>query len=163
MKDRILKKLIEELEKKEALFIRQMNWAQEEANYHKGAMQSRYDTFKEEAQYKVDIYKSKTAELKQNIFALKQFYEKLKKGTALETEYITVGSLIKLKMDGKESFFFVLPAGGGEKIDDEIGSVNIITYKSPLGYELNGKSENDEFYININGKTITYKVLEIIN
>ncbi|KZS22763.1 hypothetical protein BMY_0590 [Wohlfahrtiimonas chitiniclastica] len=27
--------------------------AQEEANYHKGAMESRYDTFKEEAQYLV--------------------------------------------------------------------------------------------------------------
>lgn len=46
------KKLVEQM----AVLKKAMDEAQEEANAHKGAMESRYDTFKEEAQSKKDAY-----------------------------------------------------------------------------------------------------------
>lgn len=61
----IKKKIIEllrlELENKTDFLKNAIDDAQKEAASHKGRMESRYDTFKEEAQTKRDIYKKTTS------------------------------------------------------------------------------------------------------
>ena len=67
-----------------------INDAQEEANYHKGAMQSRYDTFKEEAQAKKDAYMRQLEEKNKIMVLLNSMhqvgnYDKVITGSIVET------------------------------------------------------------------------------
>ena len=63
-KESLIKKHYEELTNMLLVAEKSISEAQKEANYHIGAMQSRYDTCKEEAQYLVDAQKIRCNELK---------------------------------------------------------------------------------------------------
>jgi transcription elongation GreA/GreB family factor len=44
------------------------------------------------------------------------------------------------------------PAGGGLKLTDELGDINVVTPASPLGRGLLGKCQGDTFELLIGGK-----------
>ncbi len=90
-----------------------MNAAQHEANQHIGAMQSRYDTFKEEAQALRDGFARQVDEATQNLKLIKQLSPKLvdsvQLGAIVETSemnyFISINILDKpISIDGKEYF-----------------------------------------------------------
>ncbi|MBZ0181545.1 MAG: GreA/GreB family elongation factor [Melioribacteraceae bacterium] len=98
-KAEIKKKLIEEVKeelKRKAVFLKEMiDDAQEEANFHKGAMSSRYDTFKEEAQAKRDSY----AKQLQGVITTMTLVSKIPSKLCVKGEF---GSVIETD---KKSFF----------------------------------------------------------
>ena len=54
---------------------------------------------------------------------------------------------------------FIAPAGGGSALDG--GRVHVVTPKSPLGKELVGKHEGDDFEVVIAGKTRVVTVTSV--
>jgi len=69
----IAKQVLEKLKTDLMRTIKQRDEAQQEANSHVGAMESRYDTFKEEAQYLVSGCNKQIEKLNKDIDILTSF------------------------------------------------------------------------------------------
>lgn len=83
--------------------------SQTEANYHKGAMQSRYDTFKEEAQYMVAASRERLSALKTFLYETSRLADGLRKNDD-NIDHIDLGKCFCVKTrDSVEKGFFVVP------------------------------------------------------
>lgn len=65
---------------------------------------------------------------------------------------LAVGALAELDVDGKTQRVLLSPAGGGLKLSDDEGEINVVTPSSPLGRGLVGKSVGDGFELAIGGQ-----------
>ena len=128
--------------------------AQEEANRHVGRMESRYDTFKEEAQYEVAAQEMRIEKYEEGI---RQIVNLLASPALLESSAkAQVGSLIALRTEtGDEKRFVIAPAGGGIVIRDDGDPLTVLTLDAPLGQRLLGLSIGDQCEISNTRYTIT--------
>lgn len=130
----------------------------EESQYHKGAMESRYDTFKEEAQYLMVAQDARIAELNSTIAVLKPLLEQ--QGT-LNTK-VGVFSLVELEDDtGSTASYLILPAGGGISFTLKEKTVTTLNEASPLARAIYGKSEGDEAELSVVGNIKTFSIISI--
>lgn len=143
MNEKILikKKLIDECKRilQEEVYHtkKAMDEAQEEANSHKGAMESRYDTFKEEAQYKAGAYAKKLIQLNQQLTQLNLMKLELHNEVKLGSIIIT-----------PEKKYFVIGYLSAEPINIDGESFNLISLSSPLGQKLFNKKAGDVVFLN---------------
>ena len=136
----LIKQLLDLTKIKEAEIGKASKDAQERANEAEGAMQSRYDTFKEEGQYLAGGLKLRHEELKASVSILEEI---LNTSNFEDHVKIQLYSYVEVEFeDGSESSFFITPIMGGENLD---GDILIITPNSPIGTCLIGKEEGDEF------------------
>lgn len=136
----LIKKLLDLTKLKEAEIGKASKDAQERANEAEGAMQSRYDTFKEEGQYLAGGLKLRHEELKASVSILE---EVLNISNFEDHVKIQLYSYVEVEFeDGNEGSFFITPIMGGENLDED---VLIISPNSPIGTCLIGKEEGDEF------------------
>jgi transcription elongation GreA/GreB family factor len=67
-----------------------------------------------------------------------------------ENDPIAAMALVSLHdEEEKESFYFLLPTAGGEKISYQNSTIKTITPTSPLGEELMGRKVGDDFEIEL--------------
>lgn len=124
--------------------------ATEESKAHKGAMASRYDTFKEEAQYLADGFAARIQELSSQLAALKSMQMRL-----VANSKVSSGAIVEIE-DGDTSAktkYFLLAAGGGNVYEVDGEQYSILTIQAPLARALFGKTEGDEAEITIQGTT----------
>jgi len=139
-KKMLLKKLLELTEAKEIEIGKASRDAQERANEAEGAMQSRYDTFKEEGQNLAGGLKIRHEELKSSVLILNEILKTSNFENHFKVQHY---SYIEIAFeDGNEGIFFIAPIMGGETLYDNI---TIITPASPIGKCLMGKEEGEEF------------------
>jgi len=124
---------------------------------HKGAMESRYDTFKEEAQSLMGGFHIQISELSRIMAALRSI-----RGHSLP---ITKGSgyaIMEIENcdDGSKAKYFLLPAGGGDTYDLDGEEITILTVSAPIARALIGTVPGDEVEVKIE-KTI--KRLRVIS
>lgn len=136
---------------------REINESQREANYHVGAMQSRYDTFKEEAQYLVDAHKLRLAELKLQHSECTNLLKQYQTNKATKT-VLSVGDLCVLSNDdNQEHSFFILPLFSKHKFIYKNREYRVVSVNAPIIAPFIGKALDDfcdvdnhpleEFYI----------------
>ena len=118
--------------------------AQAEANYHIGAMQSRYDTFKEEAQYLVAAQQIRVIDLEQKISQCDNLIIKLNSPN-FKFNTIEMGAMFSvIDFDGnKRRYFFITPGGNGivENINNK--PILCVSIDAPVIKAYVGLSEND--------------------
>lgn len=118
-------------------YEKERDFHQTEANSHIGAMESRYDTFKEEAQYRVDAVNGKLEILKSEKILLAQVAAAVPKNNMFSIIDISTAQI------------FLAPVLGGDKIDvGDRKALQIMTHKSPLGKLLLNVEAGDEVKIN---------------
>lgn len=155
----ILNLIIRELESRLANAEHGKTDSNEESKYHKGAMASRYDTFKEEAQYLSSAYQVQVAELSRGLNLLRTVRDnppaKITRGMSLaiiEAEDTDTGLVTK---------YLILPAGGGNAYrfgEEEIIALNVDT---PLGQAFLGVRAEDEVEVNVQGTTRFFNVITV--
>ena len=131
----IAKQVLEKLKTDLLRTIKQRDEAQQEANSHVGAMESRYDTFKEEAQYLVSGCNKQIEKLNTDINILSTFIMNnpfLKK----KMEKIEAGTLVTVTENNTKKNLFLLPVGGGSEIVIDEKTIHIITLLTPLAKAL---------------------------
>lgn len=122
----------------------------EESKYHKGAMQSRYDTFKEEAQYLMVAQDVRIRELNSVIAVLESSLVR----PNVSSKKAKAFSLVELEdEEGSVASYLILPAGGGIACTANERKITTINASSPLARALSGKSEGEETEITIHGTT----------
>ncbi|MCM8809981.1 MAG: hypothetical protein NC934_07465, partial [Candidatus Omnitrophica bacterium] len=128
---------VEILEKEIRETKKAMDEAQEEANSHKGAMESRYDTFKEEAQYKAGAYAKKLVQLNQQLSQVQ-----LIKPTILNSAQF--GALV----ESENKTYFLIGYFGPEPIRLDEKEIFPISISSPIGKLFINKKPGDEIHLN---------------
>lgn len=158
VKATILDRLIEEVETQIKNAERGRQDALEESKVHKGAMESRYDTFKEEAQYLAGGFTARLVELGKTLGALKSIKDHpptITKGSGyaiIEAENLD---------DGSRTKYFLLPTGGGNTYEVEDEEIAVLNIGAPLARAFIGTVAGDEVEVKIQGITRRFCVVSI--
>jgi len=122
-----------ELGEKIDFLNRAINDAQKEAASHKGRMESRYDTFREEAQAKRDAYKKQLFDTQKLLSVINEISPKINKE-------IQIGSIVETN----ENNYFI-SVGILDKIEINKQKYSPISPESPIGQILLQKKIGEEF------------------
>jgi hypothetical protein len=146
--DEIIKKLRETIEST----ICQADAASDASIDAPGRNESRYDSTKEEMGYLSNALSGKARDMQDALKELLNFSLPKKK------DVVSLGSLVEIEMNNSTQLIFLIPCGGGQKI--EINGINIfaVSKQAPLYSILLGKKigEKDSF----NGKPVTIKNIQ---
>ncbi|MBU2612755.1 MAG: hypothetical protein KKB62_03480 [Nanoarchaeota archaeon] len=116
-----------------------------------GRNQSRYDSSKEEFGVLADSLSLHYTERIKGINLIKKF--KFQNNS----EMVRIGTLVSLGSPKGTINYFVLPYGGGEKVEVGKQNVVVITPGSPVFKSMSGKKVGEEFFL----KNTNYNVLDI--
>lgn len=108
--------------------------SQSEANSHIGAMQSRYDTFKEEAQYLATAQKIRSFKIEASINECENLIERLSSET-LKFRSVELGALVFIGDENQPSIekcFLIVPDCAGEKVSIIGKQVLCVTPDAPV-------------------------------
>jgi len=145
-KKKILEVLMADYKDKLERYKKSMEEAQQEANYHKGAMESRYDTFKEEAQMLKEGFAKQFNETNEVLRILQSY-----KMNVVDKKFNKVlpGAIVKCIINDKdEKNFFIIK--GIHFNEYKINDVYITTLNSdaPLAKKFLNLEEGDEIKFN---------------
>ena len=130
--------------------------AQKRANEAEGAMQSRYDTFKEEGQYLAEGFMDRYEEFRSAVTTIKSIRHDLDFRC---DDTVQLYSIIEVVFEnGEAKRFFLFPVMAGVILEKNI---TVITPFSPLGRALIGKEEDDGFHFGVNGKTKAGRIIHV--
>ena len=131
----------------------------EESRHHKGAMESRYDTFKEEAQYLMTAQDLRIRELSNTVSVLRAVLSK----PIVQKEVIGTYALVEIEDadDGALAIYLILPEGGG--VSCSIGDRNVLTISvtSPLAQALIGLSNRSEVELSVGGSKKYFTIVSV--
>ncbi len=136
--------------------------AQQEANSHVGAMESRYDTFKEEAQYLAGAQSARIAQLRRTSVQLRDLLSNQTRPGGNHPGVVALGSVVRLRAaDGAERWYMLAPGAGGEELWLDGVTVQVITPQSPAGREVLGKAVGDDVTLRIGDQQTEFEVLAL--
>ena len=126
-----------ELEKQLGTLKQAMEDAQSEANQHIGAMESRYDSFKEEAQARVSGFAKQ-------IFEKRQLYPEITKiNPKIINESVSHGSVVKTNVEN----YFISAFIVNDSINIDGDDYFPISLNSPLGRAMEDRKTGDSIEI----------------
>jgi transcription elongation GreA/GreB family factor len=153
----LLDKVIAKLESDHKTLAESAMNTYQAATHEESGAEDQYDTRGLEASYLAGAQAKRVADLEQLILQ----YRFLELAEFKENSPIVATALVELENeDGKRSFYFLLPKGGGMSIPHEGQNVHIITPQAPLGEALIGRKKGDTAILD-NGRET--KELEIIS
>jgi transcription elongation GreA/GreB family factor len=136
--------------------------AQKEANYHIGAMQSRYDTFKEEAQYLAEAQKLRIFTLKDKAAQSEELISKLESKSLIENVIVNLGSLVCIEIEhDKKIYYFFVPDGTGKIVKIGQYQAVCISPEAPIAIPIIGCQIDDEIEFLFGGKN-TFGIIDNI-
>ncbi len=133
--------------------------AMEEFKFHKGIMDSRYDTFKEEAEFLTGAYDKRLIELRKTLQTLR-----LLKDNPPNITRCSIYSIIEIENsdDGSRFKYFLLPVGGGNTYEINGEKIVILSIGTPLAQTLIGSVLGDEIEIRIQGSLKQFGVISLL-
>jgi len=159
VKTYILDQIIEELKTQIQNAEKGRSHSIEESKSHKGAMTSRYDTFKEEAQYLAGGYSALLVELNKTLGILKFIRNHPPVITTKGSNYTIVE--IKDLDNGMIIKYFLLPVGGGNTYEVEGEKITVINVGAPLAHAFIGTVSSDEVKIEIKRNTKRFSIISV--
>ena len=75
---------------------------------------------------------------------------------------IEITALVELKSDGKKTWNFLLPQGGGMKVRQDNRDVFILGVQAPLGNALVGKTQGDVLEVTTQNGVKEYETLRVL-
>lgn len=156
-KPELLRKIIEELEKKVALYAGAANAAHAEATDEENKAEDKYDTRGLEASY---LAAGQSRQMAETAEALQQFIQ-LRPRAFSAGSPIDVGALVELESPTGRSLYFIGPAAGGTEIVLDKKTVLVLTPGSPLGRQLIGQTQGAGLKMKIGGVSSDYRVRSV--
>ena len=147
----LLKQVLAHLRREFETLTRAANEARDGATHAESKQENKYDTRGLEASYLAAGQSQRASEVQSTIEKLKDL------PLVIEADSIRPGNIIVLEKGDVRSMFFLLPYVGGLNLKSSDGEeVKVISSSSPLGKEILGKGEGEDF--SFNGQT--YSVVE---
>src|SRR3989344_5413843 len=126
--------------------------SERESRAHKGAMASRYDTFKEEAQALARGHGKREMDLRQQLARVKSL---LTEGHVLtQATTVQTGAIVHVRDlgKGKEFYYLIVNVGGGLELVADGISIHSLSFSTPLGRVILHKEEGDLVEFAIEGQ-----------
>lgn len=115
----------------------------------------KYDTRSIEAGYLAGAQKKRVEELEQEYKLIEEV------NVEHQADAVSVGSLIALKHNQQERFYFISSTSGGTMINIEGQVVLVISAFSPIGTEVIGLKAGESFEVEAAGKMREYQLISI--
>jgi len=138
IKQEIKNELIRLIEAEIAIDESQLAALVSQANDAPGAMQSHSDTTKSQFSNMAAQHQASIADRRESLAILKEL-----EMTALTNEAINVGSMVKAQREVGETWYIMMPIGGGRTITTSNMSITVITPGTPIGDLIFGKMPGD--------------------
>ncbi|MEZ4230171.1 MAG: GreA/GreB family elongation factor [Polyangiaceae bacterium] len=78
-----------------------------------------------------------------------------------EATPIALSALIRVEVNQREQRLFLVNAGGGIRLMDAGGEIQLVSVEAPLGQALVGKEVGEAFELRIGGALREYEILEV--
>ncbi len=156
-KKALVEKIIEKLEAERVALAQAARNTYEAATHQESQAEDQYDTRGLEASYLAGAQAKRVAELEQFILTVRFLDIK----SFNEESPITATALVELDHDGKISWCFLLPNGGGMTINFQGLPIQIITPKSPMGEALMGRHAGDLALVDTGKETREYEIVSV--
>jgi transcription elongation GreA/GreB family factor len=156
-KKALVEKIIEKLEAERKALAEAARNTYEAATHEESEAEDQYDTRGLEASYLAGAQAKRVAELEQFILMLRFLDVK----NFNEDTPITATALVELDQDGKTSWCFLLPSGGGMTVDFNGTPIQIVTPKSPLGEALITRKAGDLALVDTGRETREYEIVSV--
>jgi hypothetical protein len=154
----IFKQVVLQLKEDHESLVRSAVEARDAATHIENKSEGKYDTRGLEASYLAGGQAKRAAELEEAIF----YYEHLDAKTLTMTPTKVIAPCpLSLSVDEKDIDFVLLPKGSIKDLRLPTRTLSIISSLSPLGIELLGREEGDEFEFKAGNAVRQYKVLKI--
>ena len=158
IKTKLIKQILEHLQQKLASSELAATNAHLAAIDDQSVAETQYDTLAIESAYLAEGQSRRIEECKIAINKIEQFKLQLENIDEMANSPVKLGSLVQLEKDeDRQHWFFVAPAAGGFKYDDNKRQYTVITPQSPMGVALLHKQLDDDIEVLIgNNKLADY-------
>ena len=131
--------------------------AHDAATNEESKAEDQYDTRGLEASYLAGAQAQRAAEIQRQIL----IYKFLPLRDYGPEDVIAHGAVAGLELNGRVSYYFLVPQGGGLVLRFEDKPVQVITPQSPLGDAILGLKLGDPVEVEVGGQNREYKVVSI--
>lgn len=156
-KKRLLKAMIDQLEKDRTAAMNAAKATYEAATHEESKPENQYDTRGLEASYLAGAQEKRVFELEELLAICKHLNLK----SFSENDPISSTALVEIELNGKKNFVFLMPKGGGQILSFEGHSVQVITPASPLGEALLGLRVGDSAIVEMDSGSKEYEILSV--
>lgn len=133
-KRKLLESMQQKLEQDMKILIEATQATYEAATHEESKPENEYDTRGLEASYLAGAQSKRVGEIEEALLVCKQIPLKDFK----QTDAIAPTAVVELESEGKRSYIFLMPKGGGMTLMQGDKSIQVVTGQSPLGEAIIG-------------------------
>jgi transcription elongation GreA/GreB family factor len=156
-KQKIIDALLAKLETERNSLAEAAQHTYEAATHEESEAEDQYDTRGLEASYLAGAQAKRVAEVEKWILSLKH----MKAKNFGEDDVIGATALVELDHEGKTTYCFLLPIGGGQSVDLDGHHIQVVTPLSPMGEALVGRAAGDVALVEIGDETREYEIVSV--
>ena len=157
-KQALIDKLIEKLEAERNMLFEAAKNTYEAATHEESEAEDQYDTRGLEASYLAGAQAKRVGDVEQAISVFKQLVPK----KFTDSDSIAATAIAELDHDGKITYVFLLPLGGGMTLNDSGKAIQVISPQSPIGEALLGRVAGDVAIVDIGDETREYDIVSVV-
>ncbi|HEX4925818.1 MAG TPA: GreA/GreB family elongation factor [Bdellovibrionales bacterium] len=156
-KTKIIETIVAQLERDLARLKEAARATYEAATHEESKPENEYDTRGLEASYLAGAQSQRVAEIEELIFVYKQ----VKPRSFKDNQEIASTALVEVDLDGKHSWVFIMPKGGGFTVTFSGKPIQIVSPSSPLGEALIGLSPGDVATVETGNQAREYEIISV--
>ena len=149
--------MTEQLESDRLILIEATQATYEAATHEESKPENEYDTRGLEASYLAGAQSKRVGEIEEALLVCKQITLK----SFTENDVIAPTAVVELESDGKNSFVFLMPKGGGMNLNYDGKSIHVVTGQSPLGEALLGQKIGGVAVVDTGRQEKEYEILKV--
>lgn len=156
-KPALVRALCEQLESEIARATETAERTRAEATHEEAKPENDKDTRALEQSYLARGQAQRVVELQLALSQIKfMVLRNFAKGDAVE-----LSALVKLESSTEQRWCWLMPSGGGRKLEVEGIQIDVLTPEAPLGRALLGRCVDDEFTLRAGGRAIEWAITEL--
>lgn len=129
----------------------------EAATHEESKPENEYDTRGLEASYLAGAQAKRIAEIEEVLVVFKHLNIK----NFGPGDKINSTAIVEVSLNGKKSFLFLLPKGGGVSVEFEGKTIQVVTPVTPLGEALQDLSQGDDAVVETGNQVREYEILKV--
>lgn len=156
-KKKIIQSMMEQLEHDRQALLEATKATLEAATHEESKPENEYDTRGLEASYLAGAQSKRVAEIEEALMVCKNI--QLRSFT--ENNPLGPTALVELDLDGKTSWVFLMPKGGGMSVKLEGKTIQVVSGQSPLGQALSGLKVGAIAVVETGPNTREYEIVSV--
>ncbi len=156
-KKKLVETIMAQLEKDMAVQKEAALATYEAATHEESKPENEYDTRGLEASYLAGAQAKRIKEIEELMVICKHLNLK----TFGPDDKINATAVVEVEMNGKHSFFFILPKGGGVSVNFDGKNIQIITATTPLGEALQDLRQGDVAVVETGPQIREYEIVNV--